>query len=300
MQAALRGAFPTPAMLRQMLRFRMDTNLDQVAMGGNYDEVLFELITWAEAEGRVPELVESAVADKPGNQNLKVFAVDYRAAAAKSPPGSVDLSPSVTIHDTGAEGTVAAMATVTAMETSLTWQGKPQLLSTRWLYWKAKQHDELHAAEGTWLTTVIYCAEQFGVPPESAWPYVAGDRSEPPPDVTGPFHRLRSFRLESLDDVPKHLAAGRPVVGSVQVFQETWFGASTPQTGVIPAPPPEPTLTGLAAVTLVGFNPNDDTFRFANTWGTAWGDAGFGAMDRVSADAHLGAGDLWAVEVPSG
>jgi effector-associated domain 1 (EAD1)-containing protein len=54
-----------------MLRVRMEINLDLIAGGSDYSDVLFNLITWAESEGRVDELLEQAVAEKPGNPNLK-------------------------------------------------------------------------------------------------------------------------------------------------------------------------------------------------------------------------------------
>jgi C1A family cysteine protease len=299
MQAALGSAFRTPAMLRRMLRIRLEVDLDMVAGGDNYGDVLFELITWAESEGRVSELLEKAIEEKPGNVDLQRFVEDYRAVAAKSPPGSVDLSSWVTIHDQGAEGTVAAMATVTAMEASLARQGDPELLSTRWLYWKAKQHDELRGAEGTWLTAVVYCAERFGVPVESAWPYVAGDRGAPPETLDGTFYMARFFRLESLDEVSGQLDLGRPVVAGVNVYGATWFLDQTVASGAIPPPAKDAAIAGAHAVTFVAFRPDDGTLRFANTWGTSWGDAGFGTFGLDSAEAHVVPAQLWAVDVPA-
>jgi hypothetical protein len=298
LQSALGSAFPSPGMLRQMLRVRMDVTLDLVAGGSNYGEVLFNVITWAESEGRVDELLEQALADKPGNPDLKRFVEQFQAEAAKTPPGVVDLSSWVTIHDSGAEGTVAAMSTVTAMETSLARRGDPQLLSTRWLYWKAKQHDELHGGEGTFLTTVIYCAEQFGVPLESVWPYVPGDKGEPPKGADSATYSLHSFRVDSFDGIPEQLGVGRPVVVAVNVYSESWFDDKVSATGRIPSPPPNPRLAGGHALTIVGYNPEAGEFRFANDWGTSWGDAGFGTMHRKSATAHVNVEQMWGIEVP--
>jgi hypothetical protein len=298
MQAALGSAFPSHGMLRRMVRVRLEIDLDLIAGGDNYGEVIFELIKWAESEGRVAELLEKAREEKPGNPDLQRFVDDFRAQAAKSPPGSVDLSSWVTIHDSGAEGTVAAMATITAMEASLARQGDPELLSTRWLYWKAKQHDELKSAEGTWLTAVVFCAEQFGVPLESAWPYVAGDSGDPPKTIEGASYRARFFRLESLDELAEQLALGRPVVAGVDVYSENWFQGDAASSGAVSPPPEDARLVGGHAVTFVGFRPDEDTFRFANTWGTSWGDAGFGTFTRDSADAHIQAALIWAVDVP--
>ena len=70
MQSALASAFPSPGMLKRMLRIRMDADLDVVAGGENYGDVLFNLITWAESDGRVSELLEQACAEK--SQELRI------------------------------------------------------------------------------------------------------------------------------------------------------------------------------------------------------------------------------------
>ena len=193
---------------------------------------------------------------------------------------------------------MAAIATVTAMETSLARRGDPQLLSTRWLYWKAKQHDELHDGEGTFLTTVIYCAEQFGVPLESVWPYVPGDKGDAPEGADDAGYSLHSFRVESLEGIPDQLGLGRPVVVAAEVYSESWFTDDVTATGRIAKPPANPRIAGGHALTIVGFNPDADEFRFANDWGTGWGDAGFGTMDRESATAYVNVEQMWAIEVP--
>jgi hypothetical protein len=187
----------------------MDVDLDLVAGGDNYGEVLFNVITWAQSEGRIDELLEKALAEKPGNLDLKRFVEQFRAQEAKAVPGALDLSSWVTVHDSGAEGTVAAMATVTAMETSLARQGDPELLSTRWLYWKAKQHDELQDAEGTFLTTVIYCAEPFGIPLESACTLpatralpLAASTAAPTTSTPSGSTRSTPFRINSASAAP--------------------------------------------------------------------------------------------------
>lgn len=70
---ALLSAFPTPAKLKQMVSFELDENLDAIAIGGNYSEVVFKLIEWAEAEGKVKKLLDAARSSNPGNPKLKSF-----------------------------------------------------------------------------------------------------------------------------------------------------------------------------------------------------------------------------------
>jgi hypothetical protein len=50
--SALINAFPTRGALAQMLRFRLDRSLDEIAGPGNLRDTVFEVVTHAEAHGR--------------------------------------------------------------------------------------------------------------------------------------------------------------------------------------------------------------------------------------------------------
>src|SRR5437763_7079932 len=154
-QQALLAAFPTIGMLEQLVRVRLEQNLHAIAGAGSLTDVTRDLITWVEAQGRVNDLLDGAETDNPGNADLKAFAAAYRLAVKAATAEPVDLSPWVTIRDQGAEGTVAAMSLVTAAEIVLARKERPAALSARYLFEKAKKHDE-SAGDGTYLETVIY------------------------------------------------------------------------------------------------------------------------------------------------
>jgi hypothetical protein len=301
LQQALISAFPSQAMLKQIVRFSFDVGLDEVAGGENYSEIVFNLIQWTESEGKSAQLVDKALQQKPGNEDLKAFVQTYRQRREARPPEEVDLSSWVTVHDSGAEGTVAGIAVASAMEISLGRQGKPGLVSARFLYEKAKQHDEAGLSEGTFLTSVLYVAEQFGAPREDVWPYRAGSRSLPAGDTweqleAAAVYKARSFRLGGYGEIPEQLSKGRPVVAGVRVYQETWMSPQAASTGRIETPPPGPMLIGEHGIAIVGADPGDGGIRFVNSWGTGWGEVGFGSMSQESAAAHLEQDQMWAVE----
>ncbi|NMG10545.1 effector-associated domain EAD1-containing protein [Brasilonema sp. UFV-L1] len=70
---ALLSGFPTTAKLKQMIRFKLDENLDAIAGGANHSEVVSNLIEWANAEGRLEELLIAARKDNLGNPDLRRF-----------------------------------------------------------------------------------------------------------------------------------------------------------------------------------------------------------------------------------
>ncbi|MEO5729428.1 MAG: effector-associated domain EAD1-containing protein, partial [Byssovorax sp.] len=88
LQSALLAAFPTRSALTIMVRFQLGENLDALASPGSLKTTVFELITWAESQGRVADLVEGARTANPGNPALRAF------AAAYSPPASPSVAPS--------------------------------------------------------------------------------------------------------------------------------------------------------------------------------------------------------------
>ena len=76
-QEALMDAFPSKSLLEQMLSFELDKNLDVIASGGNLSQIVFELITKAEAQNWVEDLINAARRANPGNNSLKVVAQSF-------------------------------------------------------------------------------------------------------------------------------------------------------------------------------------------------------------------------------
>jgi len=70
---SLLSAFPDLSKLRQMVDFKLDENLDAIAMGENHSDIVFKLIKWAESEGKVNDLLTAARESNPGNSELLSF-----------------------------------------------------------------------------------------------------------------------------------------------------------------------------------------------------------------------------------
>ena len=80
---ALRDAFSVQR-LREMLRFKLGKRLDDLSLGSDYMEIVFELITAAEAEGWTAELIVAARQSNPGNAHLTALAEEVALGA--TPP----------------------------------------------------------------------------------------------------------------------------------------------------------------------------------------------------------------------
>src|SRR5206468_13131443 len=71
--AALLDAFPTRLQLAQMVRFQLNKNLDALALGDDLQEIVFNLVQKAEAQGWIAELLFAARTSNPGNPALLEF-----------------------------------------------------------------------------------------------------------------------------------------------------------------------------------------------------------------------------------
>jgi hypothetical protein len=83
---ALLSAFPRVEILRRMVRFKLNRNLDDFTDGPLRDRV-FQLLQEAEREGWSHELIQGAIQDTPGNPRLKAFVREYSASIQREAPG---------------------------------------------------------------------------------------------------------------------------------------------------------------------------------------------------------------------
>lgn len=87
--AALLSAYPSRETLAMMVRFEMDVNLNAIAGNVNQSATVFNLLNWAEARGRLDELIAAAKRDNPANPELLAL-----TAGAEPMPAPVPATPS--------------------------------------------------------------------------------------------------------------------------------------------------------------------------------------------------------------
>lgn len=75
-QSALLGGFDRDD-LRLMVRLQLDEDLDTITSNDELDVLVFNLLTWAEREDRLSDLIQGALAANPGNRELQHLAEDY-------------------------------------------------------------------------------------------------------------------------------------------------------------------------------------------------------------------------------
>jgi C1A family cysteine protease len=151
---------------------------------------------------------------------------------------------------------------------------------------------------GAYLRTTMQSLVTFGAPPEEYWPYkIASFDVEPPAFAYAyaqNFKAVTYYRLDPpgtandvlLTRIKTNLAAGLPSMFGFTVYS-SYTQAS--QTGKLPFPTAHEQVVGGHAVDAVGYDdnmtikntsagaqPTKGAFLIRNSWGTGWGDHGYG------------------------
>lgn len=82
-QDALLSAF-SAAELTRLVRIELGENIEEIAIGANQTQVVFELITWADRRGRLADLVAAAQRSNPDNAALQRFMEQHGHAIVAS------------------------------------------------------------------------------------------------------------------------------------------------------------------------------------------------------------------------
>ena len=92
------------------------------------------------------------------------------------------------------------------------------------------------------------------------------------------------------------LASGYPFVFGFTVY-ESFESSEVARTGDVPMPSAEEPVVGGHAVLAVGYDDEDAVFICRNSWGPAWGDAGYFYMPYAYLlDDNL-SDDFWTIRV---
>ena len=244
-------------------------------------------------------------------------AIGAADAEAVSLPASIDLrqycSP---IENQGSLGSCTANATVGLVEYFERRAHGRFIDASRLFLYKATR-DLLHWSgdTGAFLRSTMGALGLFGVPPEEYWPYnIASFDIEPSSflySFAGNYKAIKYYRLDPSGTPPATLLArikanlthGLPPIYGFTVYNSISQAATS---GKIPYPASSDRVIGGHAMLVVGYddhmtitNTNNGAtttgaFITRNSWGTAWGDHGYGYLpyDYVT---HRLAVDFWSL-----
>jgi C1A family cysteine protease len=176
--------------------------------------------------------------------------------------------------------------------------GKHIDASRRFLYKVTRKLAGFEGDSGAFLRNTMGGMRLFGVPPEAYWPYSIPQFDDEPPAFcyafAQNFQALTYYRLDPggtnpkalLASIKSHIASKLPAMFGFTVYQSIWSAGG----GKIPFPAGGDKVAGGHAVMAVGYDDalvipesagskkTKGAFLIRNSWGTGWGEKGYGYL----------------------
>ena len=148
------------------------------------------------------------------------------------------------------------------------------------------------------LRSCIQSIHEQGYCNERLWPYDTEKLYIKPPTVaydSAQHHHTYLYEriTDQLDDLKSCLAEGLPFLCGIPVYL-SFESASVKQDGKVPMPASKEQKVGGHAILIVGYDEAAKTFTFRNSFGSGWGENGYGT---IPFDYILKYGfDFWVLE----
>lgn len=245
-----------------------------------------------------PRNIRGWKADRPDHRDM-AFMSSVRPAHL---PDHTDLrSYCSPVEDQSDIGSCTANAGTSAMEFLAIRLGKPRLNFSRlFLYYTERVKIEgTDPAEdsGAQIRDTMKALAVYGTCAETTWPYDITKMATEPSSAAwteAKNHQiLKYYRCSGLDGIRACLSEGFSVVAGFSVPSRI-DSPDTAATGVIPYPLPNERIIGGHCVHLVGYNDKKKQILFQNSWGTTWGQQGFGFLPYKYFTTGL-ASDFWTI-----
>jgi C1A family cysteine protease len=253
---------------------------------------------------------------KPDLPDQRDYSYAVPQSVAKSISASVDLRAQCPpVYDQGGIGSCTANAIAGALEFDMIKQGLEDFTPSRlFIYYNERSMEgSVGSDAGAFIRDGIKSVASQGDCPESMWTYDAtpaqSDGTFPPgaKAATQPpqtcydnaiHHKALNYQSvdRNLADMKGCLASGSPFVLGFTVY-ESFESADVARTGDVPMPGAGEKILGGHAVLAVGYDDEDRVFICRNSWGPAWGDAGYFYMPYAYLlDDNL-SDDFWTIRV---
>jgi C1A family cysteine protease len=245
------------------------------------------------------------ISDQP-DQRDKIYLPPVETLTRLPGVKKVDLRPqSRPVFDQGQLGSCTANALSAAFDFDRVKEGKKFMTPSRlFIYWNERDIEgTVNQDAGARIRDGVKVLVKFGTPPETEWPYDIDNFTLKPSPASFKdaeknqalvYQRIITPSQDKTRDMFACLANGYPFVAGIAVY-ESFESSHAAQTGVIPMPSLDENLLGGHAILIVGYDYTTERFIFQNSWGTSWGDKGFGYLPFDYLTNKGLASDMWLI-----
>ncbi|HJU71489.1 MAG TPA: C1 family peptidase [Paucimonas sp.] len=200
----------------------------------------------------------------------------------------------IEIEDQGAIGSCTANATCSAIELMMSRAHDQVDLSRLFLYYETRALEDRIGKDGAIPVDAFKAGFNVGIPEESLWDYNIGNTDTQPSNASyanAATQKITSFHSVGLDpdstqvttqNIKAELSKGLPVTVAFRAYE--WMlhisGPMDSHDIINTSIPGYANFIGNHEVVIVGYDDalNGGSFIIENSWGTAWGENGYGAF----------------------
>ncbi|RKR13718.1 C1 family peptidase [Arthrobacter oryzae] len=218
-------------------------------------------------------------------------------------PASVDLRPQCPpVYDQGRLGSCTANGIAGAMAFDAIKQGIAGYSSPSrlFIYYNERELEgTVDTDSGAYIRDGVKSVTKQGACFETAWPYDITKFAIKPSDdcyqKALDHQSLEYSRVaRDLTQMKGCLAEGYPFVFGFTVY-ESFESPAVDASGTVPMPLHTEAVLGGHCVVAVGYDDASARFEIRNSWGTGWGDQGYGTMPYAYLLSRGLASDFWTI-----
>jgi C1A family cysteine protease len=205
------------------------------------------------------------------------------------------------VYDQGSLGSCTGNAIAAALEYDQIKQNMtPYIPSRLFIYYNERAVEHSIASDaGAMIRDGIKSVSKQGVCPEALWPYdITKFADKPTDECYGEALKFRAISYKrvsrSLVQLKACLAEGNPFIFGISAY-ESFESDEVARTGIVPLPASHENLLGGHAILCVGFSDVTQRFLFRNSWGTEWGDGGYGTLPYTYLLNSSLSSDFWTI-----
>ena len=233
---------------------------------------------------------------------------DYKFQPIGVLAGGVDLRAPVGIYDQASIGSCTANGTMATLEMMAYRAGQPFNPSRLFTYYDSREIEGRIGQEGVVAyRDVLSSLRHQGVALEPLWPYNPAVEDEKPPDAVYADAKTRTVdsyeavqlipgdMMGTINNIKAALTQGLPVVLclTVREYFRHLAGPLASHLTLDTTVPGYLNPIGGHCVVIVGYCDSPEYFIVQNSWGTDWGDGGYGALAQVA--VYQDAFEAWVI-----